>query len=74
MARRSISIDEKIAGQKEQVTKAKEKYELALDKLKVLMDKKRDLEGKALLNGFVKSTKSLEEILTFMSGENDGHV
>ncbi len=71
MARRSIPIDEKIARQKETVAKAKDKYESALDALKILMNKKRDMEGKELLNAFVNSKKSLDEILAFMSGKNE---
>jgi hypothetical protein len=73
MARRSVSIDEKIARQKETVAKAKDKYEAALDELKTLMDKKRDMEGKELLNAFINSEKSLDEILAFMNGKNGDH-
>ena len=73
MARRSVSIDEKIARQKETVAKAKDKYEAALDELKTLMDKKRDMEGKELLNAFINSEKSLDEILAFMNGNNEDH-
>ncbi len=65
MSRRSVSIDDKIARQKEAVAKARDKYEAALEDLKTLMDKKRDMEGKELIN----SEKSLDEILAFMNGE-----
>jgi predicted component of type VI protein secretion system len=65
MARRSVSIDDKIARQKEAVAKARDKYEAALEDLKTLMDKKRDMEIKELIN----SEKSLDEILAFMNGE-----
>ena len=37
MARRSISIEEKIQQQKEVVSKAKDKYEAALEELEKLM-------------------------------------
>jgi 4-hydroxy-L-threonine phosphate dehydrogenase PdxA len=70
MARRSISIDEKIERQKEAVAKAKDKYDDALNGLKTLMKKKQDLEGRELFNAFVSSEKSLEEILAFMSEKN----
>jgi hypothetical protein len=70
MARRSISIDEKTERQKEAVAKAKDKYDDALNGLKTLMKKKQDLEGRELLNAFVSSEKSLEEILAFMSEKN----
>ena len=40
MARRSISIEEKIEAQKELVSKAKDRYEAELDKLEKLMRKR----------------------------------
>ena len=70
MARRSISIDEKIARQKEVVSAAKDKYDSALDELNILMKKKQELQGKELLNAFVNSEKSLDEIIAFMSGKD----
>lgn len=70
MARRSISIDEKIKKQKEVVAVAKDKYETALNELQLLIKKKQDLQGKELLNAFAGSDKSLDEILAFMSGKN----
>jgi len=67
MARRNVSIEEKIDRQKEVVAKAKDKYDAALNELKMLMKKKQDMEGKELLNAFISSEKSLEEILDFMN-------
>ncbi len=74
MARRSVSIEEKIEKQKEVVAKAKVKYESALDELKILMKKKQELEGKELLDAFINSDKSLDEILAFMSGVNENEA
>ena len=71
MARRSTSIDEKIMKQKEVVAATKDKYDAALNELNILVKKKQDLQGKELLNAFVNSEKSLDEILAFMSGKND---
>lgn len=71
MARRSISIDEKIKRQKEVVAMAKDKYDAALNELNILLKKKQDLQGKELLNAFINSEKDLEEILAFMSGKKD---
>ena len=71
MARRSISLDEKIKKQKEVVSVAKDKYDTALNELNHLIKKKQDLQGKELLNAFVKSDKSLDEILAFMNGKKD---
>ena len=72
MARRSISIDEKIEKQKEVVEKAKVKYDVTLDELKILMKKKQETEGKELLDAFMNSDKSLDEIIAFLSGNSDG--
>ena len=74
MARRSISIDEKIKRQKEVVAIAKDKYEAELNELNLLIKKKQDLQGKELLNAFVTSDKSLDETLAFMSGENEDNA
>ena len=71
MAKRSISNDEKIKKQKEVVVIAKDKYDAALNKLNLLIKKKQDLQDKELLNAFVNSDKSLDEILVFMSGKNE---
>ena len=46
MARRSISIEEKIEAQKELVSKAKDRYEAELDKLEKLMRKRDELRSK----------------------------
>ena len=71
MARRSISIDEKIKKQKEVVASTKDKYGAAVNELNLLIKKKQDLQGKELLNAFVNSDKNLDEILAFMSGKKD---
>ena len=71
MGRRSISIDEKISRQKEVVSAMKDKYDLALNELNALMKKKRELQGKELLNAFEYSSRSLDEILTFLIENND---
>jgi len=71
MGRRSISIDEKIAKQKEVVSQAKDKYDSSLNELNLLMKKKQELQGKELLNAFVNSSRGLDEILAFMSENED---
>jgi hypothetical protein len=71
MGRRSISIDEKISKQKEVVSAMKDKYDSALNELNILMKKKQELQGKELLNAFINTSKSLNEILAFMSENED---
>jgi hypothetical protein len=71
MGRQSITIDEKISKQKEVVSAMKDKYDSVLNELNILMKKKQELQGKELLNAFVNSSKSLDEILAFMSKNED---
>ena len=71
MARRSISLDEKNRKQKEVVATTKDKYDAALNELNHLIKKKQELQGKELLNAFLNSDKSLDEILAFMSEKTD---
>jgi hypothetical protein len=74
MARRSIAIDEKISRQKEVVSSLKDKYDAALDELANLMKKKQELQGKELLNAFMSSDKSLNEILEFMNVKSENEA
>lgn len=69
MARRTISIEEKIQQQKDVVSKAKDKYEAALEELERLMKKRDELRSKELLNAFAASNKSFDEIMRFLREE-----
>lgn len=71
MARRNVSIDEKIKRQKEVVIAAKDKYDAALKELDLLMKKKKELQGKELLDAFTNSKKSLDEVLAFMNEKSN---
>ncbi len=70
MARRSISIQEKIEKQKSVVFALKDKYDAALQELHDLEKKERELQSKELLEAFSKSEKSYEEIMAFLKNEN----
>ena len=74
MARRAISIDEKIEKQKEVVFAAKDRYESELEKLTQLQKKKRELDGKELLKAFEDSDRSLEEVLKFLQKKTNNGV
>lgn len=69
MARRSISIEEKIEIQKGQVSKAKNRYETELAKLEKLMRKRDELRSKELMEAFTNSERSFEEVMRFLSGK-----
>ena len=69
MARRSISIEEKIQQQKEVVSKAKDKYEAALEELEKLMKKRDEIRNKEILDAIATSSKSYDEIMAFLQKE-----
>ena len=71
MARRKATIDDKIAQAESVVIKTKEKYDAALEDLNRLIKKKRELEGKELMQAYEKSNRSLEEVLEFLSGSSE---
>ena len=70
MARRSISIDEKIDRQKAVVLAIKKKYDAAVAELDALQQKKKELQGEELLKAFANSNRSLDEVISFMQGQN----
>ena len=70
MPRRSISIDEKIDRQKAVVLAIKKKYDAALAELDALQQKKKELQGEELLKAFANSNRSLDEVISFMQGQN----
>lgn len=71
MARRGVSIDEKIELQKQVVFKAKDKYDSAVAELDRLMKKRDELRQKELLEAFAHSSRSFEEIMKFLQGEEE---
>jgi len=64
MARTRITIDEKIEKQKEVVSK--DKYEAALGELEKLMSKRDELRRNELMEAFMKSNRTYEEIMEFL--------
>ena len=70
MARRRISIDDKIEQQKLIVSKAKDKYEAELEQLNQLMKKCDELRNKELLQAIEQSKHSFEEIIDFLNTDD----
>ena len=60
MARRNISIDEKIERAKLKVGKAKDRCDEALSELKNLMEEKRKLQLKELMDAIDKSDRTYD--------------
>ena len=69
MARRTITIDEKIDKAQAEVIKAKEKYEAAINELKELQEKKKETQSKELMEAFQESSRSYDEIMAFLKSE-----
>ena len=67
MARRKLSIDDKIEQQKLAVSKAKDRYEAELEELNQLMKKRDELRNKELLQAIEQIKRSFEEIVDFLS-------
>lgn len=65
--RRTFTIDEKIELQEAEVLKAKDRYDAAMEELNRLVTKKKELDGRKLLEAFEKSERSLSEVLEFMA-------
>ena len=70
MARRKLSIDDKIEQQKLAVSKAKDRYEPELEELNHLMKKRDELRNKELLQAIEQSKRSFEEIMDFFSTDD----
>ena len=67
--RNTISIDEKIEKTQQDFEKARIKYDAAAKELEDLMSKKKAMQNEELLRLFTKSSKSFEEIKTFLTSE-----
>lgn len=70
MARRKLSIDDKIEQQKLVVSKVKDRYEAELEELNQLMKKRDELWNKELLQAIEQSKRSFEEIMDFLSSDD----
>lgn len=70
MARRKISIDDRIEQQKLVVSKAKDRYEAELEQLNQLMKKRDELRNKELLQAIEHSSCSFEEIMDFLGTDD----
>ena len=69
MARRTITLDEKISRAEAAVIAAKEKYDAALDEMEKLVAKRKQLEDKRLLEAYHAGDKTADEIITFIQDQ-----
>ena len=69
MARKKSTeaIDTEITKVKSDMSKLQDRYEKLADKLKILQDQKRRIEADAIMDAYLKSGKSFDEIMTFLN-------
>ena len=66
MARRVITLDEKIKTAETAVATAKTKYDAALDELEKLVTKKKQQDDKKVLEAYHAGEKTADEIVAFI--------
>lgn len=66
MARRVISLEEKIQKAEADVVAAKAKYDVALDALEKLVTKRKQMEDKKVLEAYHAGDKTADEIIAFI--------
>ena len=66
MARRTITLDEKISKAEAAVIAAKEKYDAALDEMEKLVTKRKQMDDKRLLEAYHAGDKTADEIIAFI--------
>ena len=71
MARRTITLEEKIEKAQADVAAAKEKYDKAVDVLEQLLTKRKERDSKLLIEAFAQSKKNLADVLTFLQGDSE---
>ena len=69
MARRIVTLDEKIEKAEAAMIAAKAKYDKALDEMEKLVTKKKQQNDKKILEAYHAGNKSTEEIIAFIMGD-----
>ena len=72
MARRVISLVEKIRKAEAAVAAAKAKYDAALDELEKLVTKRKQLDDKKVLEAYHAGDKTADEIVAFIQESKSG--
>ena len=68
MARRVVTLEEKIEKAQNNVAETKAKYDKAVDELEKLLTKREERDNKQLLEAFSESEKTLAEVIEFLHG------
>ncbi len=61
------SIDAEIASAQEELQKIQARYDKVAARLEKLQEQKRSYEAKQIIDAYMKSGKSLDEVLTFFN-------
>ena len=69
MARRVVTLEEKIEKAQIDVAEAKAKYDKAVDELEKLLTKRQERDNKQLLEAFSESEETLSEVIEFLQGK-----
>mgnify|MGYP002528036384 FL=1 len=69
MARKKSAdtLDAEIAKVKSDMSKLQDRYDRLAEKLKDLQEQKRRIEADAIMDAYLKSGKTLDEIMTFLN-------
>ena len=70
MARRFVSLDEKIEKAEATMLAAKAKYDKALDEMEKLVEKRKKQNDKKILDAYHAGNKSAEEIIAFIQSDS----
>ena len=70
MARRVITLDEKIKKAEAAVAAAKSKYDAAVDELAKLVEKRKQQDDKKVLAAYHAGNKTADEIIAFIESNN----
>ncbi|HJJ29603.1 MAG TPA: hypothetical protein O0W87_01195 [Methanocorpusculum sp.] len=70
MARRTLSIDEKIEKAQEHVARTKERYDSALEELKLLLDKKDEQKKAELIAVIDECGMNYDEIIKLVRAKS----
>ena len=70
MARRVITLDEKIKKAEAAVAAAKAKYDAALDELAKLVEKRKQQDDKKVLAAYHAGNKTADEIVAFIESND----
>lgn len=72
MARRTITLDEKIRDAEAALAATKAKYDKALDELEKLVAKRKQLDDKKVLDAYHAGDKTADEIVAFIQSKESG--